>query len=209
MQKLLLVITILSTLAMVFGFTYSTDPEPGIQDEFLRKFNEANHKMTSIQSDFTQERHMQIMEEPIISTGKFYYKKPGLMKWDQLTPSPYYFIVRGEKVIRFDGKKRKELSVNNPQVSYFKNFIMSTIDGSIFESNQFETIYATKGDNYHVILTPKDKNMLKRIEKIILTFNNSTMALTELKILETGGDKMNITFTNQEFNGVTDNSIFE
>jgi len=194
---------------MVSGFTYSTDEEQGIEDEFLKKFNEANQKMTSIQSDFTQKHVMQIMEEPIISTGKFYYRKPDLMKWDQLTPSPYYFIVTGDKVIKFDGKKRKELSVNNPQVSYFKNFIMSTVDGSIFQSKQFETLYTTKGDNYHVLLTPKDKNTRKRIEKIILTFDNSTMALTELVIKETGGDKMIITFTNQQFNIIEDNSIFE
>jgi len=208
MQKLLLVITVLGTLAMVFGFTYSTGSEYGIQEEFLKKFKEANQNMTSIESDFTQKHVMQIMDEPIISTGKFYYKKPNLMKWDQRTPSPYYFIVSGDKVIKFDGKKRKELSVNNPQVSYFKNFIMSTVDGSIFQSKQFEYIYATKGDYYHVVLTPKDKNMLKRIDKIMLTFNNSTLALTELILMEAGGDKMNITFTNQQFNSISDNSIF-
>jgi len=206
-KKLLFILTVLGSLTMVFGFNYGTNTS--IQIEFLKKFKEANKEMKSIQSDFTQKHFMQIMEEPIVSTGVFYYRKPDLMKWDQRTPSPYYFIVTGNKVVKFDGKKRKELSANNPQVSYFKNFIMGTVDGSLFESKQFDAMYEKSGGFYHVTLSPKEKNMKKRIENILLDFNETSLALVQLELVEAGGDRMVISFTDQQFNSIIDNSVFK
>ena len=201
-------ITVLAVIVSIFGFTYSTGMDTGIKEEFLRKYQESNTKINSIESDFVQKHHMQIMEKPIISTGKFHYKKPGLMKWDQQTPQPYYFIVKGDKVIRYDGKKRKEISANNPQVSYFKNFILGTVDGSLFESQQFDSDYFKEDGIYVITLSPKEKTMQKRIEKIILLFDVKTLALSQLKLIEPEGDFMLITFMNQKFNSIQGTEIF-
>jgi len=201
------IITLFLAVSAVYGFSISLTGTD-IKTEFLKKYSEANKNINSIKSNFTQEHHLEIMEEPIVSTGVFYYKKPGLMKWDQLAPTPYYFIVNGDKVIKFDGKKRKELSVNSPQVSYFKNFIMGTVDGSLFESTQFESTFTKSGNQIHVLLNPLEKQLKKRIEKIELTFNESELTLLGLTIFEAGGDKMIIAFSKQKFNTITDNAIF-
>lgn len=194
-------------LIAIFGFSFSSQ-KPDLKAEFLKNYNKVNAKIESIESDFTQEYHLEIMEEPIVSTGKFYYKKVGLMKWDQLTPTPYYFIVNGNKVVKFDGKKRKELSINNPQVSYFKNFIMGTVDGTLFESKQFESEFYKLDNRIKVILTPTERQLKKRIERIELLFNKKELSLNGLTIIESGGDKMIIAFSNQAFNTITDNAIF-
>lgn len=208
-KQIIFFLSIIGAFISLTAFKKPASLGTDVKTEFLARYKDVNAKMTSISSDFVQYRHMAIMKEPIKSSGKFYYKKAGLMKWDQHTPSPYYFIVNGDKVIRFDGTKRKELSVNNPQVSYFKNFIMGTVDGTLFESTQFISEF-TKTEQYvKVVLTPLEKQMKKRMNAIELLFNTEDLSLKGLTILESGGDKMIIEFSNQEFNTINDSSIFE
>ena len=206
------IIFFLVAIGLLLSLTGFKNPYTGnadVKTEFLAKYKLANEKMNSITSDFVQYRHLAIMNEPIKSSGKFYYKKPDLMKWDQSFPSEYYFIVNGDKIIRFDGNRRKEMSVNNPQVSYFKNFIMGTVDGSLFESTQFKSEFTKSADFTKVVLIPIEKQMKKRIETIELLFNTNDLSLQGLTIFESGGDKMVIEFNNQVFNSISDNTVFE
>jgi len=176
---------------------------------FLKKLQESNSATQSIQSNFVQTQQLAIMEEPLISSGIFYYKKPGLMKWDQQLPSPYYFIINGETVTKFDGKKRKIMSANSPQFAYFKEFILGTISGDMFTSKKFATTYVQKEEVILIELRPLQKTMLKRIEKINMVFEFETSSLKELMITEVGGDKMEIVFSHHQINTITDNTIFE
>ncbi len=175
---------------------------------FLERLQTFNLTTISIQSDFEQTRSLAIMEEPLISSGKFYYKKPDLMKWDQQLPTPYYFIINGTKAIRFDGNKRKVMSSNSPQIAHFKNFIMGTIDGSMLKSDDYATLFTRNGNLIRVELLPQQKTMAKKIEKIELLFEYDKMMLQQLIITEVGGDIMDIIFTNQQLNVIENNTIF-
>jgi len=180
-----------------------------IQKDFLQKLHNSNDTITSIQSDFVQTRTLSIMEEPLVSSGKFSYKKPGLMKWDQQHPTLYYFILNGTSVIRFDGEKRKKMAANSPQVSHFKDFILGTVSGSMLESDQFLSTFTKKGDQVKIVLIPQQKAMLKRIGKIELVFGYEKMILLELKLIEAEGDEMTIRFSNQKYNAITSNVLFD
>lgn len=180
-----------------------------IEQLFLKKLQETNNSTQSIQSDFVQTHRLAIMEGPLISSGTFYYKKPGLMKWDQLLPTPYYFIINGEKIIKFDGKKKKEMSSNSPQFSYLKEFILGTINGDMFTSEKFDATYKKDNGLVLISLRPLQKVMLKRIEKINMVFEFDTATLKELMITEVGGDEMEIVFSKNQVNTITDNTIFE
>ena len=208
-KQIIFFLIVISVFVSLTAFKNQPSLGTNVKSEFLTKYKEMNAKMTSISSDFVQYRHMEIMNEPIKSSGKFYYKKNDLMKWDQLTPSPYYFIVNGDRVVKFDGVKRKELSVNNPQVSYFKSFIMGTVDGTLFENTQFESEFTKTNQYVKVVLSPLDKQMKKRISAIELLFGLVDLSLQRLTMFEIGGDKMIIEFTGQEFNTINDDTVFE
>jgi len=197
-----------SMLIVIFTLVVTLSSAQDIKEDFLQRMNEVNAKNTSIESDFVQKRTLSIMDEVLISSGKFLYKKPGFMKWDQLLPSQYYFILNGDRVIRFDGEKRKTISASSPQVSYFKDFILGTVNGSMFESKQFISTFSKVNDEVRVVLLPQQKEMKKRIESIQLVFSYDKMVLIELIIMEKDGDKTAIYFSNQKFNTISDSSIF-
>jgi len=203
-QKLLIQKLFILAFALYITPVFAQD----IKSDFLERMKMVNAETSSIESDFVQERTLSIMEDVLISSGKFYYKKPGLMKWDQLLPSPYYFIVNGNKVIRFDGKKRKVIPASSPQVSHFKDFILGTVNGTMFESKEFLSTFSRIDDEVTVILLPQQREMKKRIEKIQLIFAYDKMVLMELIIFEKGGDSTAIYFSDQKFNSISDSSIF-
>jgi len=195
-------------ISTLLAISIVTSAQQSIKEDFLQRFYASNDTITSIQSDFVQIRTLSIMEEPLVSSGQFTYKKPELMKWDQQFPTPYYFILNGANVIRFDGEKRKKIAANSPQVSYFKDFILGTVSGSMFESEQFLSTFTKKGDKIKIVLVPQQKTMLKRIGKIELVFGYGKMVLLELTLVEAEGDKMAVHFSNQKFNTITSNAIF-
>lgn len=194
-------------LPLLFGMKPSVNDS--VKEDFLNRMIRANDTISSLESDFTQERTLSIMNGALVSSGKFYYKKPGFMKWDQVSPSPYYFILNGNKVIRFDGKKVKEIPANSPQVSHFKDFIMGTVSGSLFTNDQFETTFTKDGNFVNINLIPVNKAMKNRISNLNLVFDYDKMILLNLTIFEAGGDKTKIRFTNQKTNTITSNSIFQ
>ena len=55
--------------------------------------------LTTIEADFTQ-----IAPDGSISTGRFYLKRPGKMRWDYALPSEVLLISDGEDIVYFDGE---------------------------------------------------------------------------------------------------------
>ncbi len=206
MSRLILYIKMLSLIALIISM--SSVSAQNIKQEFLQRFEMKNKNIVSIQSEFIQKRTLSIMDEALVSSGKFYYKKPGLIKWDQELPTPYYFILNGEKVIKYDGKKRQVINANSPQVSYFKDFILGTVNGSMLKSEQFTSSFTKEDNEVIVILIPQHKSLKKRIEKIQLIFEYEKMILMELVILEKDGDETAIFFSNQQFNTISNNVLF-
>lgn len=180
-----------------------------IELEFIEKAETSYLKMKTLTSDFTQRKSLSFLEEDMLSSGQFYFVKPGIMKWDQKDPEAYYFIINEKEIIRFNGQKRQKIPAGSPQAMIFREFIIGTVDGSIFQDLRFESTYSIDKKQYRVELTPLDKNIAKRIEKIILFFEMDSLFLNTMVLIEAAGDKSEIYFTNQKLNEELNMDIFD
>ena len=117
---------------------------PGfIQDQdavFAKKLQDHYKTVNSISADFIQRKQSLLFDEPLVSKGLFYYENPDKIRWEQLTPSANYFILNKEEVIQFDGKSVKKSAGLNMQMSIFRQFILSTVDGSILNDRSAENV---------------------------------------------------------------------
>ena len=166
-------------------------------------------KMETLKSDFSQRKSLSFLEEDMLSSGQFYFVKPGMMKWDQNVPEAYYFIINKNEIIRFNGQKRQKIPAGSPQAMIFREFIIGTVDGSIFSDDRFKSTYLMMEKAYEIKLIPIDKNMAKKIEKITLRFNIDTLFLESMILSEKGGDESEISFFNQSLNENINMDIFE
>ena len=186
---------------------------PGfIQDQdavFAKKLQDHYKTVNSISADFMQRKQSLLFDEPLLSKGLFYYENPDKIRWEQLTPSANYFILNKEEVIQFDGKSVKKSSGLNLQMSIFRQFIVSTVDGSILNDPSFEKSFQSKNGKMRISLVPLDKRMAKRLVKLELTFDEKTLLLDQLKMYESQEDFTEISFTNQKINTSIPASIFQ
>ena len=186
-----------------------TTAQDSIKAEFIKRINASYDQINTLKSNFEQVKTISFMTEDLVARGMFYYQKPGLMKWDQTEPDAYFFLINENEIIRFNGQKRQKLSPGSPQALIFKEFILGTVDGSIFNDARFESSFSKVNEIVEVIMTPKENKLKKRIDKIVLLFDYNSIFLNTLIIEENGGDKTVITFFDQQINIELDQTIFQ
>jgi outer membrane lipoprotein-sorting protein len=176
-------------------------------EEFTSLFREKNAKIRSITCDFKQVHDISVFPEPQLSSGKFYYRYPEKIKWEQLLPSKNYFVFNGNDVFISDGTKVEK--ANNPQTLGFRKFFIGMMDGSIFTSDEFESTFTKVGNSILVELSPQKKIVKSQLEKISFSFDADTLLLKEFTFYEVGGDKRTATLFNHQINTLVDDGAFK
>lgn len=176
---------------------------------FATKLQEYYKSVKSITADFTQHKQSELFDEPLVSKGFFYYENPDRIRWEQQEPSATYFILNKDEVIQFDGESVKKSTGLNIQMSIFRQFILSTVDGSILNDPSFDKSFQGKNGKMSITLLPMDKRMAKRLAKIELVFDEKTLLLDQLKMFENQDDFTEINFNNQKVNTAIPTSIFQ
>ncbi|MEB2777804.1 outer membrane lipoprotein carrier protein LolA [Algoriphagus sp. D3-2-R+10] len=176
---------------------------------FATKLQEHYKTVNFITADFTQRKQSLLFDEPLVSSGLFYYENPDRIRWEQREPSTIYFILTKDEIIQFDGESIKKSTGLNMQMSIFRQFILSTVDGSILNDPSFEKRFQSKNGKMAITLLPVDKRMTKRLTKIELVFDEKTLLLDQLKMFENQDDSTEINFTNQKINTAIPPSIFQ
>src|SRR6185503_15443813 len=73
--------------------------------EFKTKFAEEGKKVSTISSNFIQEKNLSVLEEKIISEGKFWYKKERKVRLEYQKPFRYLMMMSGDQMVIRDEQK--------------------------------------------------------------------------------------------------------
>lgn len=169
---------------------------------FKQNVSSASKNMTSLQSDFTQIKHLDFMENDVKSSGKLFYKSPSKIRWEYTSPFSYYVIFSNEKMFVNDNGKKKQVETSSSKLLKDINKIMlSTVNGNgIFDDTKFSITYYKSGSEFLATMIPTDKNYKKYIKQIDLTFDGKTFFLKKMKSTEPTLDYTLVEFTNQKKN---------
>jgi len=63
--------------------------------EVEQKIARAAQEVTTLHSDFVQEKYLSMFAEKLLSTGEFFYQRPDLLRWELLTPIASGFVIKG------------------------------------------------------------------------------------------------------------------
>lgn len=199
----ILITLILSVALSLSGLAQNRDAD--FADQLQAHYKTAK----SISAHFVHRKQSLLFDTPLVSEGLFYYENPDKIRWEQQKPSAGYFVINGDEAIQFDGETVKKSSGLNMQMSIFRQFILSTVDGSILDDASFEKTFLSKGGKMIITLLPTDKRMAKRLQRIELTFDERTLLLDQLKMYESQTEFSDIKFTDQKVNAKIPSSIFQ
>ncbi len=164
--------------------------------------NSATANLTSLESTFTQTKHLDFMENDVKSSGKLFFKSKSKIRWEYTSPFKYYVIFNQDKMFVNDNGKKKQTDLSsNKQLKDVSKIMLGTVNGSaVLDETKFKITYSKSGADFVAKMIPTDKTYKKYIQQIDLTFDGKTYLLKKIKTTEPSLDYTLIEFSNQKKN---------
>ena len=202
---LILSILFLPAYALVYQDGFSPVEN---MEQLIAQLNENAATIESIHSLFIQKKQLEFLDETIISSGAFWFKKDNNLRWVYKEPFDYAIVIRDGKFSIRDGDRVSAYDIeSNPAFSEINKLIVDMVRGNItqarFEMEAFENI-----KYYLVRLVPKDVNMKKVISAMEVYFSKSDLTVAEVIMKESEKDYTHITFIDKQINEAIEDSVF-
>ena len=167
-----------------------------------KSVEEASDRTSTISATFVQEKEMSILDEKIRSTGKFYFKKEKMLRWEYVQPYSYIIVINNDRITVKDDKKTSHFdSRSNKVFSEVNRIIVGSIRGTLlYDEQNFKTSFFERGNSYVVTLAPLSAALKSSLKEITLFFNKKDFAVDRLEMTESTGDRTVIVFTEKKFN---------
>ena len=173
------------------------DPQPILQD-LQRKMS----SLGSVYFELTQERHMKLFSEPLMSEGFMLIERPDQIRWE--TTAPYQSILLGDKKsvaqFEFTDGKWKKLKLGFPQMLQRVMDQMSLMNqGKLDALTSDYTISVATNDSVAVLtLVPKDENARAVLSSLEVKMAPDFSATREVVMHEPDGDFTRILFSREK-----------
>ena len=180
----------------------------------MQKFEEqlkaTADKLTSIESDFTQVKHLDMFDEDVVSKGRFYYLKENKISLDYSQPLNYLIVINGSRLkIVADGKKSIMQLNSNKMMNEMQDMITACMVGDLNRmNNSYELNYQEDDKQYIVGITPRSKTVKEYVSAIEIKLSKADMSVDQLRMYENEADYTDYRFTNKRFNQLKDESRF-
>ncbi|WP_290799219.1 LolA family protein [Flavihumibacter sp. UBA7668] len=177
---------------------------------FKTAFTQKAVLVNSIRCDFTQEKNLSLLEEKILSKGKFWFKKDNLVRMEYQHPFQYLMIINGKNIYIKDGQKENKVAVRSNKL--FQKINQLTIDcvqGTVFSNPDFSVKAFENKQQYLVEMVPVTKEMKEFFSAILVRIDRKDYAVSSINMMEKGGDFTLISFQNKEINQVIPDALFQ
>ena len=173
------------------------------------KLNTASKNTKSIDSDFKQFKHLDILENDLKSTGHFCFYAPDKVRWEYMKPYEYLIVMNGNMMwIKDNGKIKKYDTRSNKMFKEINDLMVGMLQGKILKSNKFDIEFYEDSKRILAKLKPKSADMQEFLNEMQLYFDKKNYTVLKIKMLEQSGDYTLIEFYNRKMNIKIPNSKF-
>lgn len=183
-----------------------------VKDEktFRENFAQAGKKIQTIQSDFTQEKNLSMLEEKIVSKGQFFFKKEKKVRLEYTAPYKYLMIINGDNVTVQDDKKTNRFSArSNKMFRQINEIIVDCLSGTALGSPNYSVKAFENKTQYALVLTPTSKTLKEFFKNILVYVDRKDYAVAKVEMNELSGDNTVMHFGRQVLNQALGEEKFE
>jgi outer membrane lipoprotein-sorting protein len=204
MKRLVLITIVFIMTSSVFCQEAQETSDPATaKAEVFSRIKQAASTVRTLAGEFTQEKHLEMLENAPVSKGRFFFQNPDRLRWEIYEPAALGFIVDGDKGKRwkgqsgamqsFDLKKEPVIRIISDQV-----FAWARADFERLEAGYDITVL---GENpVSLKLVPLSSTEKKYLDYIKLIFSPAEDYVSAIEIHEAGGDYTRISFINMAVN---------
>ncbi len=160
-------------------------------EAFKKKMASETQKVNTIESDFTQLKHIAAMAGDITSTGKFYYQKDDKVSLDYITPMKYQIVINGSKIKMVSNGKTNVFDVaSNGLMKEMKEVISACMTGNLQAMNShYKLEYYQDAKEHLVKIFPLNDAAKAIIDEVNIYLDKGDLSVTRLQMVEASKDK--------------------
>lgn len=188
-------------LCLLLGISASVSAE-----DLEARFLASHRNLQSLQADFRQILTSPGMRQPVVSEGRFYYKKPESLRIDYSRPEGDYFLLKGDRFeTRRRGKPHIILEANHPSARALVA-LREVLRGAP-PVGDFQKEVVREDGVFRVVLTPlvPSPNLPRKIENRV---DAKSLALLSMTLTMPQGAVMEFVFENSRRNQPVDPAVF-
>jgi outer membrane lipoprotein-sorting protein len=166
----------------------------------LAEMRAAAEKIVSVQGDFIQEKQMPILARPLVSKGYFAYRKPASLRWEYREPLQSVLLLHNGEAHRFvhaDTGWREDSKAAMQSMDFVLQEIAKWLNGHFDDNPLFNVSLAP---DKKIVMTPKDKEMGRFIQRIELTMADRPGIIKEVVISENDDSFTRFSFVDPKIN---------
>ncbi|MDQ2076968.1 outer membrane lipoprotein carrier protein LolA [Marinimicrobium sp. ABcell2] len=189
---LLLALAVPAAGESVFSYPVAENPERQRQ---LSTLAETMSATSRIEGRFTQTKHLQILEQPLVSRGRFSLDDEGRFSWEIHQPFPQAYHFRDGELIRsVDGEEERVAPADEPSLHGFFQFFSALLQLTEADLGVHFTRYFRHLDDeqWEMGLRPKDRRMRRVLDDMVVLGRGERIQAVTLK--EPGGDRTELNF---------------
>lgn len=176
---------------------------------FKNSVNATAKNTKTLSTDFTQLKHMDFLSKDIETSGKMNFKSPNMLQWQYVKPYQYTIIFKNNKIFINDAGKKNNIDKGNSKMfDKLNKLIVGSVNGNMFDENEFTISYFKTKDFNITQLLPKDASLKKYIKKMELYFDKTGNTVSQVKMIEPSNDYTKIIFKNRVINAKIEDSVF-
>jgi outer membrane lipoprotein-sorting protein len=166
--------------------------------------------LQSIQSDFSQTKHLSLLADKISSKGTFYYRKEDKVRIEYTTPFQYLVVMNGGQMMVKDEQKSTKVNTRNSKTMQSVNRIMlDCMRGTVFSNPDFRVTAFESGNNYLLSLIPANDAVKKLFKQIDVYLTRTSFDVDRLTMTEQGGDFTDMDFSHTQHNIALNDALFK
>lgn len=169
---------------------------------------DGTREIRTVQADFIQEKHLEILEKPLISKGVFYFQAPDDLRWEYAEPIRSILLAHNGKTERWiegDDGLIKDAAAGLPAMQMMLGEISGWLKGRFEENPDFN---AALEPGRQIVLTPKSAALSKIIQRIVLQLSDKPGLLDSVAVHETEASYTLFRFQNTVLNPDLDDAVF-
>ena len=209
MRKILYILIVMVLTGFAVKAQYAGYSAVNDMAVFKSQFSAAAQKTSSIKSDFVQEKNLGMLEEKIISKGKFWFKKDNQVRMEYNQPFQYLMIMNKDNVYIKDGQKENTVSSkSNKLFQQINKITIDCVQGTFLNNADFKSKVFENKAGYLVELTPTAKGIKELFKTIVIAIDKKDYSVNSIKMNEQSGDDTFIKFSNKELNTNIPDALF-
>ncbi|CAG36574.1 outer membrane lipoprotein carrier protein LolA [Desulfotalea psychrophila] len=168
---------------------------------FLHKIQQTSRQAEAFSTDFIQEKHLAMLNKPVIFRGHLSLIRPDKLRWQFTSPLPSALIFNGEQGMRCDseGEATPFLLSSDPVMRVVAEQLWNWLGGDYLKLSKLYRLSKMEPASL-VIHFDKEGAISKILSRVTIRFNEKSLQPEQVKIVERGGDFTRIFFKNPQLN---------